>query len=146
MICYLDTSALVKLYVREEGSDQVGDLINNSFVIATCKIAFAEARAAFARGYREGIITHNDYRIIVNSFLNDWNRYLVLEISDPLVLLAGDLAEKQRLRGFDAIHLAAALIFSQQVKQLVTVSCWDRRLWEAFQAYNFPLLPSAFEG
>lgn len=81
--------------------------------MATCKIAFAEARAAFARGYREGIIIHNDYRMIVNSFLNDWNRYLVLEISDPLVLLAGDLAEEQRLRGFDAIHLAAALIFSR---------------------------------
>ncbi len=43
MICYLDTSALVKLYVQEEGSDQVSSLVDCSIVIATCKIAFAES-------------------------------------------------------------------------------------------------------
>ncbi len=60
MICYLDTSALVKLYVQEEGSDQVSSLVDCSIVIATCKIAFAEARAAFARSYREGIIGQDE--------------------------------------------------------------------------------------
>ncbi|MEW6273860.1 MAG: type II toxin-antitoxin system VapC family toxin [Bacillota bacterium] len=142
MICYLDTSALVKLYVQEEGSDEVRSLVNDSILIATCKIAFAEARAAFARGYRERAIEQHDYQQIISSFLNDWYRYFVLEISDTLVLLAGDLAEKHQLRGFDAIHLAAAFIFAQQVKKQITVSCWDTRLWKAFQAYNFPLLPS----
>lgn len=144
MICYLDTSALVKIYVQEEGSDQVSSLVNNSMVIATCKIAFAEARAAFARSYREGLLEQHDYQRIINSFLNDWSRYLVLEISDTLVMLAGDLAEKHQLRGFDTIHLATALIFAQQVKKQITVSCWDRRLWRTFQAYNFPLLPPSF--
>ena len=53
MILYLDTSALVKLYVRERGSAQVRAHVNNADVIATSVVAYAEARAAFARLRRE---------------------------------------------------------------------------------------------
>ncbi|MGH8694308.1 MAG: PIN domain-containing protein [Burkholderiales bacterium] len=53
MILYLDTSALVKLYVREQGSAQVRAHVNKADVIATSVVAYAEARAAFARLRRE---------------------------------------------------------------------------------------------
>ncbi|MBE9540835.1 MAG: type II toxin-antitoxin system VapC family toxin, partial [Proteobacteria bacterium] len=53
MVIYLDTSSLVKLYVEEEDSSKVADLVRSSKVIATSLIAYAEARSAFARRYRE---------------------------------------------------------------------------------------------
>lgn len=45
MILYLDTSALVKLYVRERGSVSVRALVEQADVVASSVIAYAEARA-----------------------------------------------------------------------------------------------------
>ena len=49
LILYLDTSALVKLYVRERGSARVRAQVGKADAIATSVVAYAEARAAFAR-------------------------------------------------------------------------------------------------
>jgi predicted nucleic acid-binding protein len=146
VICYLDTSALVKLYVGEEGSESVRELVSTSLVVATCKVAYAEARAALARGYREGILDEKGYHLVVGAFQHEWGSFLSLEVSDLLVKLAGDLAEKHALRGFDAMHLAAILILSQQVKKPITVGCWDVRLWEAVRYYDLQILPTTKPG
>ena len=49
MFLYLDTSSLVKLYVDEEDSGKVVEMVKASKVAATSIIAYTEARAAFAR-------------------------------------------------------------------------------------------------
>lgn len=72
---------------------------------------------------------------------NDWPRYLALEVSDSLTWLAGELAEKQRLRGFDSIHLAAAVTLKAQVKSRIIAACFDVRLWEALRAMEFEVIP-----
>ena len=54
MICYLDTSALVKLYVCEEGTDLVRRQVNEASIIATAKVAYPETRAdrtVYAEGF-----------------------------------------------------------------------------------------------
>ena len=53
MIVYLDTSSLVKLYVEEDESSKVDALVKSSEITATSLVAYAEARAAFARRSRE---------------------------------------------------------------------------------------------
>ncbi len=141
MICYLDTSALVKLYVHEQGSETVHELVDAASVIATSKVAYPEARAALARSFREGTLIEKDYRLVVTALQNDWMRYFALDVSDSIVLLAGELAEEHRLRGFDAVHLAAALTLKTQVKSQVVVACWDVRLWEAMSAVGLEVLP-----
>lgn len=52
MICYLDTGAPVKLYIQEDGSELVREKVSDASLVATSKIAYAEARAAFARCLR----------------------------------------------------------------------------------------------
>ena len=88
MICYLDTSALVKLYVHEQGSETVCKLVEAASVVATSKVAYPEARAALARGLREDLLAKKDYRLVVAALQHDWTRYLALEVSDSLVWLA----------------------------------------------------------
>ena len=56
MILYLDTSALVKLYVEEENSSTVEHMVSKARIVATHLIAYVEAQAAFARLQREGVI------------------------------------------------------------------------------------------
>ena len=104
MIVYLDTSSLVKLYVEEDGSAKVDSLVRSSEIVATSLIAYAEARAAFARRFREKAFTKDEFDLLKEFFERDWSKHLILSITGDLIRLAGDLAEKHALRGFDSIH------------------------------------------
>lgn len=134
MILYLDTSALVKLYVEEEGSDAVRRMEEQAWVVATSRLAYAEARAALARARREGRITAQDHQRVVEDLDRDWESYFVLEVTEGLVRRAGDLAEGHALRAYDAVHLASALLLHDRVRLDVTFLCFDERLEEAAQA------------
>jgi len=131
MVIYLDTSSLVKLYVEEQDSSKVADLVRSSKVIATSLIAYAEARSAFARRFRENAFTPHQYKRLVSFFNEDWDNYLIVRLTKELVWLAGDLAERRRLRGFDAIHLSSALTLRQELSAPVIFSCSDRNLQKA---------------
>lgn len=137
MVIYLDTSSLVKLYVEEEDSSRVVDLVRSSKVIATSLIAYAEARSAFARRFRENAFTPQQYKRLVSFFNEDWDKYLIVKLTKELVWLAGDLAEKRKLRGFDAIHLSSALTLRRELSAPVIFSCSDRNLQKASQLEDF---------
>ncbi len=53
MILFCDTSALIKLYVQEEGSELMLEVAKEAAVVAACRIAWVEAMFAFARRSRE---------------------------------------------------------------------------------------------
>jgi len=133
MVTYLDTSSLVKLYVEEEDSPKVENLVKSSQATATSLVAYAEARAAFARRFREKAFTAREYRRLIASFNNDWDNYLIVRVTIELVLLAGNLAEKHGLRGFDAIHLSSALTLRSELSSPIIFSCSDRKLQKASQ-------------
>lgn len=71
MIVYLDTSSLVKLYVEEDGSSKVAALVRSSEVTSTSLVAYAEARAAFARRFREKAFTPAEHDRIKSFFDKD---------------------------------------------------------------------------
>jgi predicted nucleic acid-binding protein len=131
MIVYLDTSSLVKLYVEEDESSKVDALVKSSEVTATSLIAYAEARAAFARRFREKAFTKGEYHRLKEFFDKDWSRYLILSVAEDMIRLASDLAEKHSLRGFDSIHLASALTLRQELSSPIVFSCFDDNLQKA---------------
>lgn len=152
MICYLDTSALVKVYVAEEGSAIVKEKVNLATLVATSKVAYPEARAAFARAKREGILTDGTYQTVVDNFNAEWPSYYNLEFTDRICYLAGTLAEKHSLRGFDSIHLASAklledlLLDSSENNDKGTevdliAGCWDKTLLVALRAEGLKTFP-----
>ena len=128
MILYLDTSALVKLYVEEPLSQELTAAVAEAEAVATSLLAYAESRAAFARARREARLSAQIYRRIVEAFVEDWPRYISVEVTDRLVKNAGDLAAHRALRGYDALHLASALSLCQQVTVSVTFLAFDREL------------------
>ncbi len=128
MILYLDTSALVKLYVREDHSDAVRQEVTAAVAAATARIAYAEARAAFARRAREGTLAPQDLRRVVTALDADWENYLCLEVTENIARQAGELAERYALRGFDSLHLASALALQRRVAMPFRFLCYDDRL------------------
>jgi uncharacterized protein len=138
---YLDTSALVKLYVEEDGSALVRKWVHDADLVATSILAYAEARAAFARRRREKQIAPAAYTQMLREFELDWDRYVVLDATDPLIRSAGKLAETHALRPYDAIHLASAKILKDKVAQTVSFASWYARLTVAGLKEGLDSLP-----
>jgi predicted nucleic acid-binding protein len=139
MLVYLDTSSLVKLYVEEDGSSDVAALVGSSKVTATSIVAYAEAKAAFARRCREKAFTRKEHESIKTFFDKDWSNYFILNVTGEIISLAGNLAEKHSLRGFDSIHLSSALTLRRELSSPVTFSCFDDNLQKAFERENLGL-------
>jgi uncharacterized protein len=125
---YLDTSALVKLYVDEPMSQELMAAVDEVEAIATSLLAYVEIRAAFARARREARLTAQGYRHILDAFLEDWTHFVVVKVTDQIVEEAGALAGHRALRGYDAVHLASALRLQERVSSTVTFLAFDREL------------------
>jgi predicted nucleic acid-binding protein len=109
---YLDTSTLVKGYVSEIGSTWVTALIDPAAKhdLYTVRLTGPEMIAALHRKARTGQITMADASFAATNFFDDWlKRYQILEVSVWTSDRAMTLAMKYPLRGYDAVHLAAAL-------------------------------------
>lgn len=132
MTLYLDTSNLVKLYVNEPDSDAVADLVNEADIVVTSVLAYAEARATFARQRRERRLTAAECSAVVRQFDDDWHRFVVIAFGDELALAAGRLADRHAVRGCDAVHLASFEdLLSHCDDDEVRFSCADERLVRA---------------
>ena len=114
MILFLDTSSLVKLYVEESGSADVRRLVEQAEIVAASVVAYAEARAALARRKRERSLTLAGFRRAKRAFEADWPRVVALDVPEAMARSAGDFAERHRLRGFDALHLASYLTVARE--------------------------------
>lgn len=84
MILYLDTSSMVKLYMEEDDSSKVEALVKTSEITAVSIVAYAEARAAFARRFREKSFEQHKYDRIKSFFQTDWPRYFILHVTDDV--------------------------------------------------------------
>ncbi|MBW2040285.1 MAG: type II toxin-antitoxin system VapC family toxin [Deltaproteobacteria bacterium] len=131
MILYLDTSALVKLYVDEEGSERIRGLVESAQVIATSRVSYVEARAGVARKLREGDLTEREYRQILEDLEKDWKSYFIVEVSERVTRIGGELVGRHPIRGFDAIHLASGILLKNRTEEEVLFACFDERLKEA---------------
>ena len=134
MILYLDTSALVKLYIEEAGSQEVKRLVEEARIVSTSRVAYVEARAGIARKYREGELSKKEHDQVIEDLIRDWDNYFIVEVSESVAKLGGTLTKRQSLRGFDAIHLASALLLRNRTRLDVSFSCFDERLKEAAEA------------
>ncbi len=134
MNLYLDTSSLFKLYVEELGSRAIEALASRAETVHTSRVAYAEFRGSIARARRDRRVLDIAYSEALADFENSWLTYSIKEVTEPLVHLAGDLAAKHFLRGFDAIHLASAVTLQQELGEPITFSASDDRLMEAARA------------
>lgn len=131
MIIYCDTSALIKRYVFEEGTKEVDALWEESFSIATSVVAFAETMSAFSRKLREGVFSTKEFREAASDFKEDFHSLILISVDHRLNQSIESLLMRHPLRGFDAIHLASALVFKELKNSDIRFVCFDRSLNEA---------------
>jgi predicted nucleic acid-binding protein len=143
VILYCDTSALVKLYVVEPGSDAVKALGRQADAVAVCRIAWAEYHAALSRRAREVPADTDATELAKRRIADEWPRFLVMEVSQRVVEKAGEFADTFALRGHDAVQLAAAHEAMTEGRSPVVFACFDRRLNKAASVLHMevPAMP-----
>ena len=140
VIFYLDSSALVKRYAVETGTEWVRALCSKpDHVIAVALIGLVEVAAAVAGKLRGRIIDQATGDVILTGLKADAaTQYLLLDVNQYVVDEAIELTGRRRLRGYDAVHLACALrlnraLMDRRLSSLTLVAA-DNDLLKAAQA------------
>lgn len=134
MIAYFDTSALIPLLVEEPTSTAVAGLWDEATRVVSVRLIYPEGRAALAQARRMGRLTANQLKSAVAELAALDRQLDHVELTAALAARAGQLAEDHALRGYDAVHLAAAESIADT--ELVVVA-GDQALRSAAQALGF---------
>jgi predicted nucleic acid-binding protein len=142
VILYLDASALVKRYVQEEASQDVNSWIEAADMVVTGLITRVEVAAAIARAGRMKLITQDESLAVLRQFRSEWENFQRLPITENTVVRGDALAVEHSLRGYDATHLACALIWQETLGMPVTLASFDSQLIEAARRVQMAYLPA----
>jgi predicted nucleic acid-binding protein len=140
---YLDTSALLKLYIEEDGADRVTHIVEDAedgrvFILDLTKV---EARSATRRRERGGDITGPDAERILRQIEDDASALFLVQPSTSAVMEeAARLIDRHPLRAYDALQLAGCLVVCEGLGEPVTFVCADARLCEAAANEGLPTL------
>jgi predicted nucleic acid-binding protein len=142
VILYLDASALVKRYIAEQGSDQVNTWIDTAEMVCTGIITRVEVSAAIARAGRMDLIQGEEALAALRQFRSEWNSLQRLPVNENTVIRGDGLAYEYNLRGYDATHLACALIWQESLGSPVTLASFDNQLIETAREVKLAFLPA----
>jgi len=137
---YLDSSALVKRYTEEVGTDFVKSILATNGLITTSKLTYPEILSALMRKVRSGEIEKKTFNGIVDKFDKDWDHILVLDFHNDLLPIVKTLIEKYPLKAADAIHLSSALWLKLSSKVDVTFVASDSNLLKAAGAEKLQVM------
>ena len=140
MILFCDTSALVKLYIVEPGSETLKSRLPEAEAVAVCRVTWAEAHAALSRRAREVPEDAATIEAAKTAIATDWPRFVVLDIDQPLVERAAEYADTFALRGYDSIQLAAAFEAGRISQTPICFACFDLRLNKAAKVLGMSCL------
>ena len=144
---YLETSALVKLYVRESGTERVLALANRTTEnrLAILALSQVELRSAVRRRERNGEIPPPVATHLLETFKRHLETRFVSQMINDFVLdVASALVDRHALRAYDAAQLAGYVALRSLTGTDVPVFvCSDHALLEAASMEGIPILDPA---
>jgi hypothetical protein len=109
MIYYLDSSAWVKRYFEETGSDWVDGIFEGDHLLSCSTLGLIEVRATAARKRAAGAIDAADFTETKDWVQEEWGGFLWVGLAPEVVERSLAVADAFALRGSDSVHLASAL-------------------------------------
>ena len=145
-IYYLDTSALMKRYWTETGSDVVTELfegLGNSDALATSQLTALEMNSALARLLESRQMDLGEYQRVLDRLARDIDDYVftVMPVHNELITEAISIVRRYSLRALDALHFTSAIAANELPgnQNLYMVSA-DRKIIEACVKHGMPVL------
>jgi predicted nucleic acid-binding protein len=141
MNLYADTSALIKKYIREAGSEQVAAHFDQFLLIGTAALTQIEMASAMAKAARMGWVDSSEVTGAWQDFLTHWPAFVRLPVSAVTLERAASLAWQHGLRAYDSVQLACALTWKAVSAEEVTFACYDKNLLNAAQQEGLAVWP-----
>lgn len=113
--CFFDASAAVKAYFEEEGSERVEELLEDSgSEVYLSRVGPVEVAAATYRKVAAGDLEAEEASLAVEQLRSDVDSvYHLVEVGAVVAERAMRVAERHRLRGYDCLQLACALLLNE---------------------------------
>lgn len=141
---YLETSALVKLYVREQGTDRVLALAERSAQnrLATLALSRIEVHSAVRRRERNGEISAQVASHLLDTLdLHLQSRFVTQMVTDFVLDIACALIDRHALRAFDAVQLAGySALKTSAGNDIPVFVCADQTLLAAARREGISIL------
>ena len=147
MILFLDTSAFVKLLLREQYTDEVERWFEQATQLTASVVTYAEACSALCRDHRVNGTSSSNLEAKVASLDRIWTDVMALPVNERL---AGRLALAHGLRGMDSVQLAAVSTLRDKLRAdapdvVVSFASFDHRLLTAAEREDLTTLGGALE-
>jgi len=144
---YMDTSALIKLFVEEDGGSRVRALAQgqgSADILLVSRLGFTEASVSLARMVHLGRIPAAELPHHQGSLEDYWDQSIQeVELTEQVLEDARQLAQRFPLRTYDAIHLASAREARRMLRGLldgeVQFLAFDAALLKAAEAVGFTI-------
>lgn len=133
---FFDSSALVKRYIAEPGTDRVLALLEGRSRVAVSRLAHVEVVSTVVRRARGGDLAQDHASSVLATLEEELrSRFSVVEVHAPTLTRAVDLVKAHGLRAADAVQLACALAAASGVpRSEFQVVCSDATLSKAAMA------------
>ena len=115
MLVFFDSSAFVKRYIQEAGTDQVMEWCDKATEIGLSSVALPEIISAFCRLQREDKINMEQYLQLKRMLMVDIEDAVVCDLGPLVLAKAISSLENNILRGMDAIHIGSAVVLKADI-------------------------------
>lgn len=139
---FLDTSALFKRYVQEEGSGIVDGLFIEDNLLFISSITLCEVISNLRRLVDvDGIITEKEFNLLRATFLGDVGDGLpeLIELTTDILLESLEIISNKYITPLDAVQLASALSLPEKP----VFVCADRKLSRIAEEHGLAVLNPA---
>lgn len=123
---YIDTSAYLKIFLKEKGSDQVRKLVKENSLLASA-ILTSECFSAFSRRRQGKEIDDKTFDRLVNRVKKDLPYIEIVRLTDEVLVRTEEILLHSTVRTFDAVHIASALLFQESTGIDLTFVTSDKR-------------------
>ena len=128
-VFFFDTSALVKRYYSEKGTETVNEIIEtdqNRVVISSLSII--ETVSAFRRKHNRGELSEEAMDGLLSSFFQEaLEEFLILPLEESILQFSFELILEDDLRTLDSLQFSAAISIEPEIEDFRFV-CTDSDL------------------
>lgn len=137
---FFDTSALLKNYIEESGSEYVSELMKQAENIYVSEITIIECFSTLRRILSEKFISEDDYSYLKQQVSYDFEYFHIIEYSMGRIHCE-NLIDTYQLKTLDSIQLAASLYVIDEIDGFV---CCDNKLLKAAKEENLGIINPVF--
>lgn len=113
MITYLDTSSFVPLLLQEKTTRDCELVWARATTVATTRLLYVETISSLQRANRDGRLSDRTTGPVIRRLDSYWREFRLVELDTRLTERAGEIAWQFGLRGYDAVHCAAACLLHE---------------------------------